>query len=146
MIEETLRRQLRPVVKRRKHLYLAHRLAICWLAVGLLGLGLVGVNWLWGWQSPLAAGVLCLAGVVGTMAAIYRSRRLEPDYHAVARNIERHHPELRALLLAAVEQKPEEPGGRLGYLRCRSSRKLFRMRRITIGSRASPGRGWCWPT
>ncbi|MHC4518133.1 MAG: coiled-coil domain-containing protein, partial [Planctomycetota bacterium] len=92
------------------------RLAVCWLAAGVVGLGLVSVNWLWGWQSPLAIGFLCLAGVAATITVLYRSRRLEPDYRAVARNIERRHPDLKALLLAAVEQEPAEPGGQLGYL------------------------------
>jgi len=41
---------------------------------------------------------------------------MHPDYRAVARNIERQHPDMQALLLAAIEQKPEKFGGQLGYL------------------------------
>ena len=39
MIEEALRRQLQPVADRRRRLYLAWRLSICWLICGLVGAG-----------------------------------------------------------------------------------------------------------
>jgi len=116
MIEEALRKQLEPVVDRRRRLYLAWRLSIYWLVLGLIGLALMGADRLVGWRSPLALGGLCAAMMVAALWAIYRSRRLRPDYRAIARNIEQQHPDLKALLLAAVEQKPEGPDGRFGYL------------------------------
>ena len=116
MIEEALRRQLRPIVRRRQRIHLATRLALCWFVAGLAGLGLMGIEWLWGWSSSWAVGLLALATVIATLMVISRGRRLEPDYRAVARNIELHHPDLRALLLAAVEQTPQSPDGQLGYL------------------------------
>lgn len=116
MIEEALHRQLQPIVKRRRHVYSAARLALCWFVAGLAALSLIGVDWLWGWRSSLAASILGLTTIIVTLIIIYRSRRLEPDYRVVARNIEQHHPDLRALLLAAVEQKPQGPDGQLGYL------------------------------
>ncbi|MHC4369327.1 MAG: hypothetical protein ACYSW8_17090, partial [Planctomycetota bacterium] len=51
-----------------------------------------------------------------TIVIFYKTRRMQPDYKAAARNIERQHPEARALLLAAIEQEPESPDGQLGYL------------------------------
>jgi hypothetical protein len=119
MIEEALRRQLQPVVARRKRLYLAWRLSLCWLVAGLAGLGVLGINWLWGWRPPLAAAVLSGAAVLLTLWAVYRSRRMQPDYRAIARDIEQHHPDLRALLLTAVEQQPQGPDGQWGYLQMR---------------------------
>lgn len=116
MIEYALRRQLQPVVRRRKHLYLARTLATYWALAAAAGLALVAVNWLWGWTSPWATGVVCITAVLATLVTISRSRRLQPDYHAVARDIEQRHPDLKALLLAAVEQKPQGPNGKLGYL------------------------------
>jgi hypothetical protein len=116
MIEEALRKQLEPVVDRRRRLSLAWRLSIYWLASALVGAALVGADRLWGWRSPLALGALCTAAVAATLWAIYRSRRLGPDYRAIARNIEQQHPDLRALLLAAIEQRPEGPDGLFGYL------------------------------
>ena len=116
MIEDALRRQLRPIIKRRKRVHLATHLALCWWVAGLAVLALVGADWLWGWRSSLATGALGLATLIATAVVVFRSRRLEPDYQAVARNIEQHHPDLRALLLAAVEQKPQGPDGQMGYL------------------------------
>ncbi|MCU0915933.1 MAG: hypothetical protein MUC88_15435 [Planctomycetes bacterium] len=116
MIEEALRQQIEPVAERRRHLSLAWQLSYYWLTAGLLGLVLIGVHRVWGWQSPLAVGLLCATVVAATMWALYRSRRRRPDYQAIARNIEQQHPDLKALLLAAIEQRPEGPDGRWGYL------------------------------
>ena len=116
MIERALRRQLEPIVKRRQRVDVAVRLALCWSLAGLVALGLIGIDWLWGWNSPWAAALLSLATIAATVAVFHKSRRLAPDYRVVARYIEQRHPELRALLLAAVEQKPQGPDGQLGYL------------------------------
>ncbi len=116
MIEEALRRQLEPVVDRRRRLALAWRLSVYWLACGLVGLVLFGADRLLGWRSPPALGILCIAAMGATFWGIYRSRRLRPDYQAIARNIEQQHPDLKALLLAAIEQRPEGAEGQFGYL------------------------------
>ena len=116
MVENALRRQLEPIVARHRHLRLAQRLALYWLVAGLVGLALVGMDWLWGWYSSFAFGGLFVAAVLATIAAVRRTRRMGPDYQAIARNIEQQHPEIKALLLAAVEQKPEGPDGQFGYL------------------------------
>jgi hypothetical protein len=119
MIEEALRRQLQPIADRRTRLYLARRLSICWLICGLIGAGMLGAAWLWGWGLSLAVVVLCIAAVLATGWVIHRSRRLRPDYQALARTIEQQHPDLQALLLAAIEQEPQGPDGQMGYLRQR---------------------------
>jgi hypothetical protein len=119
MIEEALRRQMQPAVDRRKHVHLAWRMAACWLVAGLLGVVLTGIAWLWGWRSPWTVMALLTGTLLVTVWGIYRSRRLQPDYRVLARNIEEQHPELQALLLAAVEQKPEGPDGQWGYMQRR---------------------------
>lgn len=124
MIEEALRKRLQPAVLRRRRLHLAWRLSVYWLVSGLVGIGLIGANWLWGWSSdpagrgpwPIASWALCVWTILATVFAIYKYHRAQPDYKAVARNIERAHCDLKALLLAAIEQEPQEPDGRLGYL------------------------------
>lgn len=115
MIEEALRRQFQPIADRRRHLYLARRFALCWSILGLIGLGLLGAGRLWVWRSWPAIWMLVVA-VLATVWIILRSRRLQPDYRALARDIEHHHPELQALLLAAVEQRPRGPDGQFGYM------------------------------
>lgn len=116
MIEEALRRRIQPIVERRMSLYLAIRLAIYWGAAAVLGLVLIGANRLWGWAPPAAVVVLCVAAVLATVLTFYKTRRMQPDYKAAARSIEQQHPDARALVLAAIEQEPEGPDGRLGYL------------------------------
>ena len=119
MIEDALRRQLQPIADRRRRLHLAQRLAICWLICALVGAGTVGAAWLWGWGLSSATAALCIAAVLATGWILYRARRLQPDYRALARTIEQQHPDLQALLLAAIEQEPQGPDGQMGYLQQR---------------------------
>jgi len=116
MIEEALRKRLQPIVNRRRHLYLARRLSVLWLVFGLIGICLIGTNWLWGWKSPVVNWALFILAALGTILVLYKARRMQPDYRAVARNIEQQHPDLQALLLAAIEQEPKSPDGLFGYL------------------------------
>ncbi|MBA7699467.1 hypothetical protein ES703_108164 [subsurface metagenome] len=116
MIEKALRKRLRPIVKRRRLLYLAWKLSVYWLVSGLIGICLIGSDWLWGWSSPVANWALCISTVLATVLALYKFSHMHPDYRAVARNIERQHPDMQALLLTAIEQEREGLGGQLGYL------------------------------
>ena len=116
MIEKALRKQLRPIVKRRRRLYLAWKLSVYWLVSGLIGICLIGADWLWGWSSPIANWALCISTVLATVLALYKFSHMHPDYRAVARNIEQQHPDMQALLLTAIEQEPKGLGGQLGYL------------------------------
>ena len=55
-----------------------------------------------------------LAGAAAT-ALILRQGTAEPDYRALAKQVEQKHPELNGLLLTAVQQ-PAAGGGSSGYL------------------------------
>ncbi|HUU20811.1 MAG TPA: DUF4175 family protein [Sedimentisphaerales bacterium] len=116
MIEKALRNRLRPIVNRRRRLNLAWRLSAYWLVSGLIGVGLIGADWLWGWKSPIANWALCISTALATVLALYKFIHMHPDYRAVARHIERQHPDMQALLLTAIEQEPKGLGGQLGYL------------------------------
>lgn len=116
MIEHALRSRLQPVVDRRRHVALAWRLALVWSLLGLAGLGLFGIDWLWGWRSPVLGWVVLVLAVAATLWVLRTARRAQPDYTAIAHEIEQHHPDLKALLLAAVEQRPKGPDGQWGYL------------------------------
>jgi hypothetical protein len=119
MIEIALRKRLQPIVRRRRRLHLAYFLLVCWIIATLIGIGLIAINRYWGWKSPIADWALFVTTVLATLYAFYKSRRMQPDYKAVARHIEQQNPDLKALLLAAIEQEPEKPGGRFGYLQDR---------------------------
>jgi len=116
MIEQALRKRLQPMVNRRRRLYLAWRLSVYWFVSALVVIGLIGADWLWGWKSSAANWAMCVSTVLATAFALYQSFRIGPDYKAVARYIEQRHPDLRALLLTAIEQEPEESDGQFGYL------------------------------
>ncbi len=116
MIEQALRKRLQPMVNRRKRLHLAWRLSVYWFICALAAIGLISADWLRGWKSSAANWALCVSTVLATGFALYKFFRHGVDYKAVARYIEQRHPDLRALLLTAIEQEPEEPDGQFGYL------------------------------
>ncbi len=100
-------------------MHLVYFLSVCWSIAAIVGIGLIIVNRYFGWKSPIANWALCISTVLATLYALYRSRRMQPDYRAVARHIERQNPDLKALLLAAIEQQPIRPDGQFGYLQDR---------------------------
>ncbi len=116
MIEKSLRKWLRPVVNRRKKLLLLRRLSIYWLIAALAGILLIIANRVWGLHWPIANWALFIAAGLVSIITWYKSSRFEPDYKAIARTIEEQNPELKATLLTAIEQQPEDPFGQLGYL------------------------------
>lgn len=91
-------------------------LAVAWLAAA--GLGLV----VWGLKVSLAAPlsaaapVLAVGSLLFAAAGIWWATASVRDVRWVARQIETTFPELRSCLLAAVEQRPDLPDGRFGYL------------------------------
>jgi hypothetical protein len=91
-------------------------LAVCWLVSALIGIILIGADWLFGWNSVVLNWVLCIAAITATVIILYKYSKMHPDYKAVARTIEQQNPDMQALLLAAIEQQPRGLGGRLGYL------------------------------
>ncbi|HEX42595.1 MAG TPA: hypothetical protein ENN81_11155 [Phycisphaerales bacterium] len=116
MIEQALRDRLRPIVRRRQSLYLAVWLSVVWFMLGLVGAALIWAQWYWNVRLAGAMRALAAVFVAATVYVMVRSRRVRPDYRAIARAIERDHPELKALLLTAIEQKARGPDGQLGYL------------------------------
>jgi len=116
MIEKSLRKWLRPVVNRRKKLLLLRRLSIYWLTAAFAGIVLIIANRVWGLHWSIANWALFIATGLVSIITWYKSSRFEPDYKAIARTIEEQNPDLKATLLTAIEQQPEDPFGQLGYL------------------------------
>ncbi|MCF7974054.1 MAG: hypothetical protein K9N55_09590 [Phycisphaerae bacterium] len=116
MIDKALRDYLRPLVRRRLRLFLAWRLALCWLAlagVGLIGLGL---SWAMAWPTTVLFWGLLAAGVPVTLWLVNHASKQGPDFQALARSIEETHPDAKALIQTAVEQSPQALGEPLNYL------------------------------
>jgi hypothetical protein len=118
MIQKLLGTCLGPVIAaemhlRRRHLFITVLLTAVAGFAGLAALSAFAGSWSW-WAVLGFTGVLIVATLVG-LALIDRSK---PDLRELARRIEEKHPDLRAALLAAMDQKPG-PGGELGFLQKR---------------------------
>lgn len=118
MIEPVLQFQLEPVARRLRRLRLLHAFKWFWAGAALAGTAAVIIGRLL--EIPpsfLIVAVLVLAGVA---ALLIHSRLTSwtPNYRQIARDIEARHPELHALLLTAVEQKPDGSGN-LNFLQQR---------------------------
>jgi hypothetical protein len=111
MITPLLQSALEPVVRRHRNL------RTLLFAIGLT-LALALAVWLIPARLPLVVAAL-LAYFIGWRLAVRFGDQWEPDYTKIARLIESRHPELHALLLTAVEQKPDPKTGRLHYLQQR---------------------------
>src|SRR5881397_794787 len=116
MTAPLLKSKLAPVAGRQRRFRLARAVAVFWAAAALATWLLVliqrGAGWQWPWLVPWLGAV----AAVMTFVVWRRIRRWEPDYRDIARRIEVQHPELHALLLAAVEQQPDAATGRLNFL------------------------------
>ncbi len=115
MIQKLLSTCLGPVVAAERQLR-RRRLVATVLGIGALGCALLTVlalvaSW-WSWPVVFGFfGTLCLATAIG----LSRIESSTPDLREIAWRIEEKHPDLRAALLAAMDQKPA-PGGGLGFL------------------------------
>ncbi len=127
-----LRQALEQVARRFRHVRLWGGLAACWLVLALAGCLIAAIGpGRWSGVVPaggIPAALVLIAAAVGvafTMAALRSAR----DPRWVARRIEGRHPDLKAELLAAVEQVESAPGGRLGFLQSAVVREALEHRR-----------------
>jgi len=119
MVVSLLRTHLEPVAGRQRRWKLWRGLAICWAGAALAGLGFILFQRLTGLGMGPALPLLAVAAAVAAILAWRRCKKWEPDFRQIARQIERHHPELHSLLLTAVEQQPDSATGTLNYLQDR---------------------------
>jgi hypothetical protein len=115
MMNPLLKDQLLAVFRRQRRMRLALQLAPCWGVLALLGLLVKGSGT--SSSNGWLVGIALLALVAGVVIHV-RNRRSVPDWQDLARRIEKQHPELKGLLLTAVQQEPA-PDGRLHYLQRR---------------------------
>jgi hypothetical protein len=89
------------------------------LATAALAVILILVRIFTGWRSPIQILVPLVFGVLVVIVARRRASQQTLDSGAVISALEREHPELRHLLSAAAEQKPESKSGEFRYLQLR---------------------------
>ena len=109
-IESVLQRQLAPIIERRELIHKRRRLTAVFLTVAVLELIVIlGTDLSSPWMLlPIAVGIVL--NLVWKVA--FRPREI--DLRKIAREIESENPELKALLVTAVEQESES--GELGFL------------------------------
>jgi hypothetical protein len=118
MIQKLLGTCLGPVIAAERHLRRRH-LVIAVLLTAVAGFaGLAALSAFAGWWSWWAVLGLVGALIVATLVGLALIDRGKPDPRELARRIEEKYPDLRAALLAAMDQKPG-PGGELGFLQKR---------------------------
>lgn len=116
MISQRLLQELEAVARRYRRLYVWTALSATWLVAALAGVGLLALGRQGGWTSAWTAPTLAVLALLATGIAVVVSMRAARDLRWTARRIEGKHPELQTLLLAAVEQKPNLPEGKFGFL------------------------------
>ncbi len=118
MSDDFLKIKLERVVRRYRALAWWRSLAACWAALALVGVALVGLERATGWSSPVLMPALAgLAAAAATALAI-RHHGHPLDVRWVAQKIEQRHPELKGVLLTAVQQNLA-PGASPGFLQYR---------------------------
>jgi hypothetical protein len=112
------------VAQRQRRLRLWWSVAACWAGAALAGLGLVALQRTSGWISSLGCPVLALLSVAAVLVVLIRQRRVEPDWRALAMQIEGRYPGLDGRLLTAIQQEPQA-GRDLGFMQERLVREVL---------------------
>jgi hypothetical protein len=119
MMEPRLQRKLGELESALRRARLWRRLALCWLAGTAFCVLLFLVCEFVGWNSRLA-WVLPLAAGLGAALIVWINERRRPvDFPALVAALENQHPELRHLLSAAAEQRPDAVTGDFHFLQQR---------------------------
>ncbi len=116
MIDRRLQRQLDEVAVRYRRMRAATWLAIVWIVLATVAATLVSLNRSVGFYVRGEAVAFVVIGSLVTFAVWFLAWRTGRDPHWLARRIENKYPQLQARLLTAVEQHPELPDGRFGFL------------------------------
>ncbi len=144
MIESDLRRELEFVGRRVRLLRFWSGLSLCWLVLAAVG----GFALWWAaQQSNTVPGVaivaLATSAVLAFVGCLLISRRAARNEGAIARSIEAHYPDLDWRLLAALEQRREQPETPLGFLQATVIREAMIHARGHDWGRVVPaGRLW----
>jgi len=125
MIDRLLQIHLEPVARDERRGRLLRTLALGWLVAAGVGLFFISVHRSTGWISPWLFLLLFVATLVWTFVVWRRSKRTPLDFEIIARNVEAENPKLHAVLLTAVEQKPDATTHELNYLQDRVIREAL---------------------
>jgi hypothetical protein len=116
MMERRLRRQLDEVAARYQRMRMASFLALVWIGVAAVGATLISLNRSVGFYFRGETVAFALLGAFATLLVLFMVWRAPRDPHWLAQQIESKYPKLDARLLTAIEQRPQLPDGRFGFL------------------------------
>lgn len=125
MIDRLLQIHLEPVARDQRRWQMLRTLTRGWLVGAGAGLLFILLHRSTGWISPWLFLLLIGATLIWTFIVWRRSKRTPLDFESIARNIEAENPKLHALLLTAVEQKPDATTHELNYLQDRVIREAL---------------------
>jgi hypothetical protein len=111
--------RLRRVIRRHQWRRVSYRLAVVWAIAAAVGLVVLMVQAQFGWSSLYSFPAIAALAACGAMLVVWRSVEERPNTRTIAHTIEKAYPELRGLLLTAVEQLEADDGGEGSYLRYR---------------------------
>ncbi len=118
MNHDFLKAKLHRVIRRHQWLGLWRKLALCWAGAAGVAAALVVVEAQTGWTSPFALPLLAAATAAVVAAVALKHFEKTPDFRWAAQTIEAAYPELKGVLLTAVQQNLA-PGAQPGYLQHR---------------------------
>ena len=110
MMDPRLHNQLGELESALRRARLLRRLTLCWLAAAALCILLLLIHGFTGWNSRLIWALPLSAGAVAALLVWTTEHNRPADFPALVATLERTHPELRHLLSAAVEQRPDADG------------------------------------
>lgn len=125
MIDRLLQIHLAPVARDQQRTLLLRTLTRGWLTLAGAGLLFIVIHRATGWVSPWLLVLLLAAGLVWSFIAWRRNKKTPLDFQAIVRDIETENPKLHALLLTAIEQKPDDTTRELNYLQERVIREAL---------------------
>ena len=124
MIPPHLRIHLEPLAIRRQAVRRLSFMALAWAVAALAGLGVLLVEYATGTAYVRAWPLIALLGAAAALTLRHIYRYWNPDWHALAADIEHRFPELDGRLITALDQEPGDTG-HLGYLQLRVVRECL---------------------
>jgi len=116
MIERQLQLQLDKVATRFRQLRLCVSLTVAWSIFACVGYLILAMNYRSVFYLHHALILIGGLALLATSLCLWLAWQSARDYHWIAQKIEQAYPELDSCLLAAVDQQPQLPSGRFGFM------------------------------
>lgn len=123
-MNDFLKARLLRVIRRHQWVRLARKLTLCWMVAAVSVMALMAWQQRSGWSASTVVTAIAALAVLVSIGLVIHSRRTRPDVHAAAEKVEAAYPELRGLLLTAVQQLEAKPSEQ-SYLQYRVTQQTL---------------------